>query len=55
MDNSTDEIAYRGKDKTFLEEIYKGWEGYSLICGDGPEGAKLNLAGTEVSMKNELL
>jgi len=54
MDNSTDEIAYKGKDKTFISGIFKGWEGYSLMCIDNEE-KKVKLTGTEVSMVSEML
>ena len=34
MDNSTDEIAFKGAGNTFIKGFFDGWEGYSIICLD---------------------
>lgn len=54
MDNSTDEINFKGKGKTFNNKFFEAWEGYSLICVDN-QNEKLLLSGTETSMTSDTL
>ena len=54
MDNSTDEIAFKGKGNTFIKDYFKEWDGYSLLCPDS-DVKTLNLSGSEVSTNSSSL
>ena len=32
MDNSTDEIAFKGLGNTYTNEFFEGWENYNIMC-----------------------
>ena len=55
MDNSTDEVAYKGIGNTFIDEFYDGWDGYSIMCLDYDHDQihdDVLLSGSEVSMNS---
>ena len=58
MDNSTDNILHYGHGNTFNDQIFDGWEGYSIMCLDYDWLKNLDgviLSGSEVSMYSQSL